>query len=239
MPRIHSLLYILLLSLAAAPRAAAQIGEPRNNIAVGVSAGVAMNTIGFDPTVKQSQHMAPTLGLVARFTSEKYFNTLCALQLELNYTQLGWKEKVLDSNSEPLPDKYSRHQHYLQLPLLARLGWGKEQGGLMGYFLAGPQFGYFLTESSEQSLFTLDAYGKPNRPNGLSAQYDMPIENKFDYGITAGAGIEWSTKIGRFAFEARYYYGLSDIYKNSKKDVFGRSNNNTIVLKAVYLFDLK
>ena len=47
MPHIHSLLYILLLSLAAAPRAAAQIGEPRDNIAVGVSAGVAMNTIGF------------------------------------------------------------------------------------------------------------------------------------------------------------------------------------------------
>ena len=109
----------------------------------------------------------------------------------------------------------------------------------MGYFLAGPQFGYFLSESSEQSTFTLDAYGKPDRPNGLSAQYDMPIENKFDYGITAGAGIEWSTKAGRFALEARYYYGLSDIYKNSKKDVFGRSNNNTIVLKAVYLFDLK
>jgi len=38
--------------------------------------------------------------------------------------------------------------------------------------------------------------------------------------------------------EGRYYYGLGDIYGNSKSDYFGRSNLGQIVIKATYLFDL-
>lgn len=236
----HTLQILLsLLLLAGSFEAQAQIGERRNSIALGVSGGIALNTIGFNPTIKQSMHIGETLGIVARFTSEKYFKTYCALQLEVNYTRLGWRENVLNAQSEPLPDTYRRDIHYLQFPLLARLGWGREYKGFMGYFLAGPQVGYCLGEKSQQSNFTLDAEGNPDRPNGMFEQYHMNVEKKFEYGITAGLGVELSTIAGRILLEGRYYYGLSDIFKNSKKDVFGRSNNNTIVAKITYLFDLK
>lgn len=234
-----SRVFVILLATLSAPHANAQIGEPRNNIAIGVTGGVAMNTIGFDPTVKQNLHIGPTIGVVARFTSEKYFKTYCALQLELNYTTLGWNENILDVNSKPLPDTYRRDQHYLQLPVLARLGWGKESRGLMGYFIAGPQIGYCIGEKTTQSDFTLNNEGVPNRPNGLIDQYGKAIERKFDYGITGGLGLELSTKIGHFLVEGRYYYGLSDIFNNSKKDTFGRSNNGTIIAKVTYLIDIK
>lgn len=219
--------------------AKAQIGEPRNNIAVGFTGGIALNTIGFDPTIKQNMHIGPTIGVVARFTSEKYFKTYCALQLELNYTELGWNENILDADSKPLPDTYKRNQHYLQLPVLARLGWGKEKKGLMGYFIAGPQVGYCIGEKAIQSNFSLTEEGIPNRPNGLVEQYGKDIERKFDYGITGGLGLELTTKIGHFLIEGRYYYGLSDIFNNSKKDTFGRSNNGTIMAKVTYLIDVK
>ena len=236
----HTLQILLcLLLLAGCFEAQAQIGERRNSIALGVSGGIALNTIGFNPTIKQSMHIGETFGVVARFTSEKYFKTYCALQLEVNYTRLGWRENVLNAQSEPLPDTYRRDIHYLQFPLLARLGWGREYKGFMGYFLAGPQVGYCLGEKSQQSNFTLDAEGNPDRPNGMFEQYHMNVEKKFEYGITAGLGVELSTIAGRILLEGRYYYGLSDIFKNSKKDVFGRSNNNTIVAKITYLFDLK
>lgn len=217
----------------------AQVGEPRNNICIGFSAGMDMNRVGFDPTIKQKLHNGPTVGLVARFTSERYFKAYCALQLELNYAILGWRENILNANSEPLPDTYQRNQHYLQLPVLARLGWGREKQGLMGYVLAGPQLGYCLKENVSQSNFTLNADGNPDRPNGMYIQYGMPIQHKFDYGITAGAGIELTTKAGHFLLEGRYYYGLSDIYKNSKKDTFSRSNNGIIIVKVTYLIDIK
>lgn len=226
---------MLLMSVASC----AQIGEPRHNICIGFTGGVAMNQIGFDPTIKQKWHVGPTLGIVARFTSERYFKAFCALQLELNYSEMGWSEQVLNSQSEPLPDTYKRNQHYIQFPVLARLAWGRESRGLMGYFLAGPQVGYCFKESSKQSNFTLDDSGHPDRPNGLYAQYDMSIDKKFDYGITAGLGAELTTKIGHFLVEGRYYYGLSDIFNNAKKDVFSRSNNGTIVAKVTYLFDVR
>lgn len=217
----------------------AQVGEPRHNICIGLSAGMNMNRIGFDPTIKQQMHNGPTMGIVARFTSERYFKAYCALQLELNYALLGWRENILNANSEPLPDTYQRNQHYIQLPILARLAWGKETKGLMGFVLAGPQLGYCFKESTSQSNFTLNTDGNPDRPNGMYAQYGMPIQHKFDYGITAGAGIELSTKAGHFLLEGRYYYGLSDIYRNSKKDTFSRSNNGTIIAKVTYLIDIR
>lgn len=243
MPSTHkryffAIVVVALLAMFSKPMQA-QVGEPRRNICIGVTSGVAMNKIGFDPTIKQNWHVGTTFGIVARFTSERYFKAFCALQLELNYTSLGWKENILDSQSQPLPDTYSRNQHYIQLPVLARLAWGREHRGLMGYFLAGPQVGYCFSEQTKASDFTINSEGNPDRPNGMYAQYSMPIDKKFDYGITAGLGMELTTKVGHFLLEGRYYYGLSDIYKNSKKDVFSRSNNGTIVAKLTYLFDVR
>ena len=220
-------------------QAMGQVGEARNSLAVGFTGGVMMNTIGFDPTIKQKQHIGPTVGIVARYTSERYFKAYCALQVELNYSVLGWRENILNSNSEPLPDTYERQLHYIQLPMLARLAWGKEHRGAMGYFLAGPQVGYCISEKSKQSVFTLNEEGNPDRPNGLYSQYSMSIDRKFDYGITAGAGVELNTTLGHFLIEGRYYYGLSDVFNNSKKDVFGRSNNSSIIAKVTYLFNIK
>ena len=218
----------------------AQVGEPRNEISVGINGGICLNKISFDPTIQQSFHMGPTFGLTFRYTCEKYFSAVCALQIELNYAKLGWKENIEDSQNNPLPDTYERHQDYIQIPFMARLGWGREVRGLMGYFIAGPQVGFCIGEKTKRSAqWTTDASGNPDRPNGMYAQYSMPIEHKFDYGITGGLGVELHTRIGHFMIEGRYYYGLSDLYGNSKRDVFSRSNNGTITAKVTYLFNVK
>ncbi len=70
-------------------------------------------------------------------------------------------------------------------------------------------------------------------------QYDLQVQKKFEYGLTGGAGLDLSTRSGHhFLLEGRYYYALSDIFKNSKKDPFGRSANGAILIKASYLFDI-
>ena len=67
----------------------------------------------------------------------------------------------------------------------------------------------------------------------------MSVENKFDYGIAAGLGVELSLKhVGHFLLEGRYYYGLGNIYGDTKRDYFGKSNNSSIIVKLTYLFDL-
>jgi len=54
-----------------------------------------------------------------------------------------------------------------------------------------------------------------------------------------GLGLEFShPKVGHFLLEGRYYYGLGNIYGDSKRDYFGRSNYSNIVVKLSYLFDI-
>ena len=232
--RILALSFCLLSVLGTS----AQIGEHRSTVAIGVNAGATLNKISFDPTIKQTWLAAPTFGVALRLTSEKYFKTLCSLQIELNYSQLGWKEQIVNSADEPLPDTYLRRLNYIQMPFLARLAWGRERRGVMGYIMAGPQIGFCIGEKDERSDWTLNAEGVPDRPNNMYAQYDMKIDRRFDYGITGGIGIEANTAIGHFCLDGRYYYGLSDIFSNGKKDTFSRSNNGTIAVRLTYFFDV-
>ena len=226
----------------------AQVGDYRTDLAVGVNGGVSMSNVAFVPTVPQTWLNGPTFGLSARYTCEKYFNSICALVAEMNYTQLGWKEDILDKEDHPVPLhtdpsqtlNYSRKTNYLQVPLLARLGWGRERNGLQFFIQLGPQVGFYLNDQVETNFDARDIvsyYGK--RSSTVVAQDSMAIENSMDYGIAAGAGLEFSNRhVGHFIVEGRYYYGLGNIYGNTKRDYFGRSNFGNIVVKLTYLFDI-
>lgn len=217
----------------------AQIGEHRSRLSIGGGGGMTFSSIDFDPTIKQSQLACPMIGVALRYTCEKYFSTLCALQVEMNFVRLGWKEDIVDSQSQPLEDTYQRELSYVQIPLLARMAWGREKRGLSFFIMAGPQFSYNLGNTSKQSnVWTLNQDGNPDRPNNVYQQYSMEPQRKVDYGLTGGLGLELSTAIGHFTLEGRYYFGLNDIYNNSKKDVFARSAHRSIMGKLTYFFDL-
>ena len=226
----------------------AQVGEYRTDLAVGVNAGYMISSIGFVPEVPQNKMGGLTAGLTVRYTYEKYFKSICAIVAEVNLAKTGWKENIMDIDNQPVyyvddearanPLSYERKMTYLQVPLMARLGWGRERKGLQGFFQVGPQMGLFMSESTSTNVVK----GKPTqteRSSKVVAQDSMAVQRKFDYGIVFGAGIEFShPKVGHFIVEGRYYYGLGDIYKNSKSDFFSRSNFGQIVIKATYLFDI-
>lgn len=211
--------------------AVAQVGERRNDFAVGVSGGYLMNKMNFDPTIKQKQKGATTFGFSARYVCEKYFSSICAVQLELNLSNLGWEEVIEDGSL----NTYSRDLSYVQVPMLMQMGWGRERRGLKFLFEAGPQIGFCIGSKENKGGETWDT---SNRPNGVTYQYGKDPDNKFDYGITAGLGLELSTGIGHFLLDGRYYYGLGDVFDNSKKGDFSRSASQTITVKLTYLFDI-
>lgn len=225
--------------------ACAQIGEHRNDLSIGVSAGYNMSNVRFVPKITQSSKGGLTGGLIVRYTCEKYFSTICAIQAEVNYAQVGWKENILNAQDEPVmtltgdaQEAYERTINYVQVPLLAHLAWGREYKGVNFFFNAGPQFGFVLSESTKTN-FTPETANRADRVSTTMAQDTMAVENKFDYGIMAGLGLEFATKhAGRFQVEARYYYGLGNIYGDSKRDFFGASNHSVITIRGAYLFDL-
>lgn len=212
--------------------AMAQLGEVRNNWAVGVNVGMNMNKADFSPQIKQNSHNGMSFGMVARYISEKYFSMMCGVQAELNYTQRGWKENIEDGSG----DTYSRTMNYVEIPLLAHLAFGKDalDKGMKFFVNAGPQIGFFLSEKEKMS----DSWNPTYRPNGVVQQYGKMVENKFDYGILGGLGVELSTKYGHFLLEGRYYYGLADFWGSTKKDEFGRSGHTYMGLRLAYLFDI-
>lgn len=223
----------------------AQVGEYRTDFVVGVSGGYVMSNVGFTPEVPQSMLGGMTAGVTFRYTCEKYFQSICSIVAEVNLAQVGWKEAIEGFDDQPLyyegstdPLHYERKMTYLQIPLFARLGWGRERRGFQGFFQIGPQVGVFLGESTSTNLVAGQSPTEP-RSSNIVAQESMPVENKFDYGIAGGAGIEFSApKVGHFMLEGRYYYGLGNIYGNSKSDYFGKSNFGQIVVKMTYLFDI-
>lgn len=223
----------------------AQVGSHRNEFAVGVNGGYVLSNVGFVPKVTQTFHGGMTGGVSFRYISEKYFQTLCSIHAEINYVQAGWKEDIVNLQNESvlnkntgLAEEYSRTINYIQVPVFAHLAWGKEQRGFQFFFQAGPQFGYMLNESTQMN-FELNQANVKDRANTETTQYKMPVEHKFDYGIVAGIGVEYSLpKVGHLLLDARYYYGLGNLYGDTKRDYFARSNLSNIQLRLSYLFDI-
>ena len=248
--------YALILLCLTPIWALAQVGEHRNQFAVGFQAGYNFNNVDFVPKVNQGTHMGLTGGLVARYTCEKYFKTICSIQMEFNYSQLGWKEDIRDASDNPVSlrdnqeenERFKHDINYFQIPILAHLAWGKEKQGLNFFFNAGPVLGFYLNDKCEAN-FTHETvneqgggYQSDNNKERLKKQLEEK-ENKpkykFDYGIAAGLGLELHIKpIGRFQIEGRYYYGLGNLYGDSKTDCFSRSAHQTIILRGAYLIDI-
>lgn len=241
----HTVLCCLIALLGVA-EADAQIGSYRDNLAIGVNGGYVMSQVGFVPKVTQDMHGGTSFGVSVRYTCEKYFSTICSIYAELNYTTLGWKERILDASDQPvingvtgLPEDYKRDISYVQLPVFAHLAWGREHKGMQFFVKAGPQFGYMTGESTKTTFDVKDA-NLADRTNNTCAQDTMGVENKLDYGIAAGLGVEYSVpKLGHFLLEGRYYYGLGNIYGDSKRDYFAKSNHTSIEVRLTWLFDIR
>ena len=237
--------FILFLGLICTFNAVAQVGQYRNDFSIGFNGGYVLSSVSFSPSVPQKMHGGVTGGLSLRYVCEKYFNTVCSIYAEVNYASLGWRDKIQDVNNAPVineitgeAEAYSRTINYIQVPIMAHLAWGKESRGVQFFINLGPQFGIYLNESTKMN-FDFEKRNRTARSSSIVAQDTMTVEKKFDYGIAAGIGLEYTVpRVGHFLVEGRYYYGLGNIYGDSKRDYFGRSNFGNIILKMTYLFDI-
>ena len=165
---IFTFLHFLILS------SVAQVGEYRNDLAVGVNGGYVMSNVAFVTKVPQTMLGGITGGFTARYTCEKYFSSICAVTGELNFAQIGWNEDILDRNDKPVPLHtdpsqnlyYRRKMTYVQVPLLARLGWGRERNGFQAFIHLGPQIGFFLNDKTESNFDIHDPAFDPAIKNG-------------------------------------------------------------------------
>jgi hypothetical protein len=206
--------------------ARAQSTEFRPEWSFGLNAGATLSSIGFLPRVPQTLLVQESGGLTARYVSEKN----CGLQIELNYTLRGWKERA-DTVSHF--NRYSRSLAYIELPVLTHFYFALGKRTRMVINL-GPQIAYNVGERElEKELIAPPAGGEPMVPAYYDANYR--VGNKFDYGIAGGLGMEVRTGIGNFVLEGRYAYSLSDVFNNTRGDLFQSSHNQVIGIKLTWM----
>lgn len=198
---------------------------------VGGHAGMTMSEMSFSPSVRQSMVQGMTAGLSFRYAEERHVGLIA----ELNISQRGWKEDF-----EGAPFSYSRHLTYMEIPVLTHIFFGSPK--FKGFFNLGPVVGYMIGDNIKSDFDYAHPDQVPGFPlsNRSTEQMAMEIKNKFDYGITAGAGCEFVVKRRHaFTLEARYYFGLGNIYPSSKKDTFSASRGTSIMVTLGYMFRLK
>lgn len=218
---------ILLLAAAAALPAGAQT-HYRSHLWIGGRAGVSLGRVDFSPSVPQKWIMGTTGAVTCRYSEEKLFG----LVAELGWSTRGWKEDFQES-----PLSYSRSLTYITLPIMTQIIFGGRRAKC--FINLGPEFGFQLMSSTRANFDYTDLGSVTDWPERqrMTEQLDMDIANRFDYGITAGVGGEFYVAPRHsVTLEARYYFGLGNIFKSSKADTFSASRCTSIEVTVGYYF---
>ena len=212
--------FILLLSIVVVScTIVAQPRLRRPEVYLGAHAGVLASTVLLQTSIQGVELpnvlLAPNGGLVFRYAGHK----VCAIQVELNYMQRGWKE-VLEGVD------YTRRLDYIEIPLLMHLYLGGEH--VRGFFNLGPQIGYCFRDIST---------GIKN-PR-YTHQY-VDVQRPFDWGLAGGLGIYYRhEKVGLFQLEARCNYSFGAVFSNRTIDHFKFANSMNVSLNLAYMWQIQ
>lgn len=182
---------------------------------LGIKAGGNGSSVLFNPSLKQEMNFGFVGGLVFKHFGQRNLG----IQLELNYLQAGWIEK-LDS-----PDSYSRRLNYLQIPFMTHINLGKKKTRVV--INLGPYVSLLLSEKEQMKL---------ENDDDAESYYGTEIDNGGDFGLSFGLGMSRHTSIGTIQIEGRLNQGLSSIYKTGFDTTFEKSSNQIIEVALYYLF---
>lgn len=200
-------------------------------ITLGIGAGPLFTSVDFERKIAQNTTQGLSGGVSLRYITEKHLGLLA----ELNYSQRGWTEDF--SETDFIEHSYSRTLNYIELPLMTHIYFGNKVKFVINL---GPQVSYMFSDSAsmndELAGYVQDQL-EQDPDNPLFLQYES-IDNKFDYGLLGGVGIEFDTGLGNFVLEGRYYFGLGDSFDNSRSRAgnFSRSAHRYFAGKLTYYF---
>lgn len=192
-------------------------------IHVGFIGGANLSEYTFQPKVSQRFNTGYTGGVAVRYIEE----TLFGLQAEFLLTQRYFR----DDYREKYPElEFKRELLYLEIPVMAHV-YFKVGDHHEVAFDAGPKIGWFLSDKVGGNL--PDDFGQAGSQYpewDVIAHHSKPLgERKLDYGIQAGLGYEFkfNRKVS-MQLQGRYYYGLANLWADTKADEFQISNNQSI-----------
>ena len=208
---MRKLLISILIFVSASLYAQVRLDKPE--MYVGVNLGVTESMVLFNPAIPQGFLMGFNGGIVFRYIAEKNVG----VQAELNFSQRGWTESS---------GLYSRQLNYIELPFMTHIYIGRKN---RAFFNLGPKISYLISER-----VLLNTTG-----GSLDAQHITSVQHPFDYGLCTGLGMLFNIKGKIIQLDTRAYYSLSDVFANTKRDVFSTSNNFNLSVNLAWLFKVK
>ncbi len=184
---------------------------------IGIKFGANFSRIHLDTILNQNLLPGYTGGMVFRVISEPHLG----IQLEFNYAQKGWSEKLDSINI------YKKQLNYLEIPIMTRVEIGN--GNTKITMDLGPYLSCLIFE--KQTMNIINA-------NEIKNYYNNNIDNKFEYGFCVGLGILRKTSIGSFELEFRYSQSLSNIFDPNRYTTMSTSQNQVFSASILYLIKI-
>jgi len=222
MRSVRLLVFMALLPLCR-NELAAQTRIPRE-VHIGLIGGANLSQYSFQPKVTQQMSTGYTAGVAVRYIEETFFG----LQAELLLTERGFADFY-----ELLPDlNFERKLTYIELPLMAHVYFkmGKRNEIAVD---AGPKIAWYLSDRVSTNMPDDFGHEGTEYEGYTYLHHTLPVSKKFDYGIQAGLGYEFkfSQKVS-LGLQGRYYFGLGNLWPDSKADDFELSSNSSIQIVA-------
>ncbi len=195
--------------------------EPVSNLpAIGVKAGLNLSRIAGDDAYDSSDS---SWGWhLGAFTQYNLISSVC-FQPELIYSQKGYNYKFSTSEiNTKVDDSYD----YLEVPLLIKLNLNVPGVKIQPY--VGPSIAYLVSATSKIT----DTIGSTSITREEKIRSDM---RAFDLGINLGADV---ILVNRVMLGARYNFGISKIYKDSKPGIGTDVQNGVFMLNVGLLFTI-
>ncbi len=197
-----------------------------------------------------TSRLAGNFGLNSDFGITKKFS----IAVELNYAGQGGKHDGVQAITN-LPAQYQSYLQpgqyfygnfkntaaldYLELPILARLTWGKTW---KFYVNAGPYIGYLLhaEEKTKGSSYIYEDAGATQlispTPEDFNANTNITSDiHKFNVGISGGVGLAYPFGRNEIFLDVRGEYGFLNIQKSSAD---GKDHTGNALLSLGYSFRL-
>jgi hypothetical protein len=211
--------FILLLIIGCSIASFGQPNDFKPELYIGVKGGEIFSKVRFYPNVTESYQVGKSGGIMFRLISEPHIG----FQVEVNYTQKGWKEDSIG---------YSRLLNYISIPIMTHVSFGSK--AFRFTLNLGPEVAYRFSEEEKFNSGHTPLSGDP----GYRAYFGKPTDSQLDFLFTVGLGFEYHLKNGgAFSLEGRAFYSLPNLF-NPDNYPYKVSQSNGAQVTFAYLFQL-
>jgi len=204
-------LFLVILAMAFTTSAMAQLS-------IGPRVAVNFSTVAFDE--EDGVDINNLLGFAFGAAAEIGISDMFAVQPEVSFSQHGFSsEEDFGTGTVDFDVIFN----YVQIPVLAKLKFGSD--AVVINVLAGPHVGFGIGDVT----FKVDDE-KETQP------WDEVGIQKFDFGITGGAGVSFAAGPGNLGLDLRYQLGLSNL--NEEDEDGEKATNRNFQIGLSYLIPI-